>query len=82
MNFDNSNNDITMQMNGGTPYTVHMGISSSGTIYHNKLKNRDTENQHPIKAITGLERELSEKLEENDLGEISAGDIIELWNSI
>ena len=25
---------------------------------HNKLDNRDLENQHPIKAVTGLEKEL------------------------
>lgn len=80
--FDNSNKDITVQMSGDTSYTVNMGTSSSGTTDHNKLKNRDAENQHPIKAITDLEKELSEKLEEEDLEEFSNLDIIKLWNSI
>lgn len=79
--FDNSNKDITVQMSGDTSYTVNMGTSSSGTTDHNKLKNRDAENQHPI-AITDLEKELSEKLEEEDLEEFSNLDIIKLWNSI
>lgn len=39
--------------------TVSSGSgSSSGTTEHNKLKNRDLPNQHPISSITGLQEEL------------------------
>lgn len=34
--------------------------AGGGTSYHNKLKNRDMENQHPISAITDLSAKLTE----------------------
>lgn len=33
---------------------------------HTKLENRDQPNQHPIKAISGLRKELNTKLGEGD----------------
>lgn len=35
------------------------GGGTGGTTDHNKLKNRDLENQHPINAITGLQENLT-----------------------
>ena len=37
--------------------TFNVGLSSSGAVVkdHNLLNNRDMADQHPIKAITGLE---------------------------
>lgn len=40
--------------------------SGSGTLDHRELSNRDAENQHPIGAITGLDRELSKRVSEDD----------------
>jgi hypothetical protein len=43
-----------------------MGASitaGSGTTDHNRLTNRDSLNQHPVEAITGLRQELNSKLE-------------------
>ena len=37
--------------------------SGGGTSDHNRLFNRDTENQHPVSAITGLQKLLDNKLE-------------------
>lgn len=37
-------------------------VSSSGTVDHSRLINRDAEDQHPIEAITGLKKELDTKL--------------------
>lgn len=37
--------------------------SGGGTSDHNRLFNRDAENQHPVSAITGLQKLLDSKLE-------------------
>ena len=37
--------------------------SGGGSSDHNRLFNRDAENQHPISAITGLQKLLDSKLE-------------------
>lgn len=37
--------------------------ASSGTTDHNRLYNRDAQDQHPISAITGLQEALSTKLD-------------------
>jgi hypothetical protein len=41
--------------------------STPSTNDHSQLINRDKENQHPISAITGLEKVLSEKLDDTEL---------------
>lgn len=38
-------------------------VSSGGSTDHNRLFNREAENQHPIQAITGLEELLDSKLD-------------------
>lgn len=38
-------------------------IGGSGTYDHDELENRDLPDQHPISAITGLQKELNKKLE-------------------
>lgn len=49
-------------------------IGGGGVSEHNKLKNRDLPNQHPISAITGLETALNEKQPViTDLEEIRQG---------
>ena len=40
---------------------LEFGGVGIGTKYHDKLKHRDMEDQHPISAITGLEEELKGK---------------------
>ena len=42
----------------------------SGVTDHNRLFNRDAENQHPISAITGLENALAEKVNTTDIAGI------------
>lgn len=42
-----------------------------GESDHSKLVNRDLPDQHPIEAITDLQSELDEKLEDSDLQALS-----------
>ena len=43
-------------------------VYQNGTFEHDKLKNRDYENQHPIKSITGLSKELESVIKEENIG--------------
>ena len=43
--------------------TISKGGSGSGSADHNKLFNRDADNQHPISAIDGLQNILDSKLD-------------------
>lgn len=52
--------NLGLILEGATP------PSGSGTLDHRELSNRDAENQHPIGAITGLDRELSKRVSEDD----------------
>lgn len=45
---------------------------------HNRLENRDMENQHPIKAITNLKYELDNKMGTHDA--LSNLEILEIMN--
>ena len=45
---------------------------------HDKLINRELDNQHPISAITGLQ----EVLDEEDTEEMTMLDVIDLWNQL
>ena len=47
-----------------TPKNMNTGkiTAGSGTKDHNRLTNRELENQHPISAITDLQTELDSKL--------------------
>lgn len=42
--------------------TTGGGSGGNGTLYHDQLKNLDTPNQHPIKAISGLQAALDKRL--------------------
>ena len=57
-------------------------FGSSGGGYtsndHNKLKNRDLDDQHPMSAITGLLAALNNKLNITDEIVIYCGDSVEL----
>lgn len=50
--------------------------SGGGTSDHRELTNRDAEEQHPIGAIAGLNRELSKRVSEDDA--LSVVDIIKI----
>lgn len=52
--FSISDNDNNKQIDLDTSTTVNVNKTSD----HNKLINRDMENQHPIEAITSLTEEL------------------------
>lgn len=67
---------------GNTTVPLRLETGSAETSDHTKLNNRDLPNQHPITAITDLERELAEKLEEADFEELTNLDIIKLWNAL
>ena len=43
-------------------FTAKASASGGGSADHNRLINRDLENQHPIEAVTGLRQELDSKL--------------------
>lgn len=53
----NTNIDVETKQNIITDIVLSSG---GGTKDHNKLKNRDIEDQHPISAITGLSAKLNE----------------------
>lgn len=55
---------------------VPIQTNDPGTSDHRELANRDAEEQHPIGAITGLERELSKRLTEDNA--MSVVDIIKI----
>ena len=52
-----------------------------GNSDHRELKYRDAEDQHPISAITGLEKSLDKKVEEGEIQTLSNQDIEDLINS-
>lgn len=54
--FVNDNSEFEMEFN-------NINVVEVMTSDHSKLLNRDISDQHPITAITGLEDELSGKLE-------------------
>ncbi len=66
------------------------GSGPPGTTDHRKLEGREAADQHPIGAITGLERELAAQLTAEDvsrqldreLTELTNQDILRIWNSI
>lgn len=60
---------IDSKVNGGI--IVGPSAPSSGTIYHDKLRNRELPDQHPIEAITGLQDALDEKVSISDLSEVA-----------
>lgn len=41
-----------------------VAVGGDGTSDHRRLSNRDAEDQHPMSAITGLMRELDNKMED------------------
>lgn len=55
---------------------VPIRTDDPGTSDHRELANRDAEEQHPIRAIAGLERELSKRLTEDSA--MSVVDIIKI----
>lgn len=67
-NFNNENNSFDSNYNDSdNNFNSNFGTSGSDKIEeHNKLKNRDLPDQHPIKSITGLEQKL-EELKNNSL---------------
>lgn len=52
-----------------------------GNSDHRELKYRDAADQHPISAITGLEKSLDKKVEEGEIQTLSNQDIEDLINS-
>lgn len=57
--------EITLDLNK-KDIATNVLITTGGTDDHNKLENRDIENQHPISAITGLSETLENKQDKGD----------------
>jgi len=72
------------QVHMGTPAgaSVEMGldVAQIATNDHDALINRDKEDQHPIEAITGLQRKLADVEESADIQALSNEDIEEIIN--
>lgn len=52
-----------------------------GSKDHRELEHRDADDQHPMSAITGLEKSLEKKVEEGEILALSNQDIENLINS-
>ena len=61
IDLNKQNFDTSVSIQKREAVTTDVSLSSGGTSDHNKLKNRDMENQHPISAITGLSEKLDTK---------------------
>lgn len=66
--FSENNVAFTTDMSGDANFNADFGtITNVSVSDHNKLTNRDADNQHPIKAITGLRTELNDKMKSSDV---------------
>lgn len=60
----NNTGNISGRINSATKNaSASISITGSGSADHNRLFNRDSTNQHPISAITGLQEILDNKLD-------------------
>ena len=55
--------------------------SPRGTNDHSQLINRDSPDQHPMSAITGLEDALGDCVKVGDYAALTTQDIDEIWDN-